>query len=89
MTQKYDPNALYVVTQGNRISIPDGNGGKRFVAYDLDVDEQGQKIPFPMSHRTAREVQYLVEVKKVIQPAPKAVETATTNTNVNKGGSKS
>ena len=48
MTQKYDPNALYVVTQGNRISIPDGKGGKRFVAYDVDVDEQGNKIPFTM-----------------------------------------
>ncbi len=89
MKNNYDPNALYVVTDGNRISIPDGNGGKRFVAYDVDVDEQGNKTPFTMSHRTAREVQYLVEVKKVIQPAPKAVETATTNTNVNKGGSKS
>ncbi len=69
-TPKYNPDDWYVVCDGQRISLPDGKGHKRFIAYNKDVDKAGHKIPFQMSHRTPPEVAYLVEVKRVIEPAP-------------------
>lgn len=69
----YNPDADYIVSPGQRISLPPtaDNPFKTFISAN-DVDENGQPVRFKMSHRTPKEIQFLVERKGVIQLAPPA-----------------
>lgn len=79
MSKNYNPDADYIVSPGQRISLPPSadNPFKTFISAD-DVDENGQPVRFKMSHRTPKEIQFLVERKGVIQLAPEPAKKGRT-----------